>query len=55
MKNITVLFSVQEPGMHVFNFTDKKVASACNSCAGWVGVAGNLIVVPEVNSQRTKY
>ena len=32
--------------MLAFNFTGKK---ACNSCAGWVGGAGNLIVVPEVN------
>ena len=29
-------FFVQDPGMHVFNFTTK-------SCAGWVGRAGNLI------------
>ena len=37
--------------MHAFNFT----ALACNSCAGWVGGAGNLIAVPAVNSPRTKY
>ena len=41
--------------MHAFNFTAKKVALACNSCAGWVGGAGNLISVPAVNSPRTKY
>ena len=41
--------------MHAFNFTAKKVALACNSCAGWVGGAGNLIPVPAVNSPRTKY
>ena len=52
MKNITF---VQDPGMHVFNFTTKKVTLACNSCAGWVGGAGNLIAVPAVNSPRTKY
>ena len=34
--------------MHAFNFTAKKVALACNSCAGWVGGAGNLIAVPAV-------
>ena len=55
MKNITFLFFVQDPGMHAFNFTAKKVALACNSCAGWVGGAGNLIAVPAVNSPRTKY
>ena len=33
----------------------KKVTLACNSCAGWVGGAGNLIAVPAVNSPRTKY
>ena len=52
MKNITF---VQDQGMHAFNFTAKKVALACNSCAGWVGGAGNLIAVPAVNSPRTKY
>ena len=41
--------------MHAFNFTAKKVALAYNSCAGWVGGAGNLIAVPAVNSQLTKY
>ena len=41
--------------MHAFNFTAKKVALACNSCAGWVGRAGNLIAVPAVNSPHTKY
>ena len=55
MKNITFLFFVQDPGMHAFNFTAKKVALACNSCTGWVGGAGNLIAVPVVNSLRTKY
>ena len=54
MKNIIFLFSVQDPGMHAFKFTTKKVALACNSCAGWVGGAGNLIAVPAVNSPRTK-
>ena len=44
-----------QAGMHAFNFTAKKVALACNSCAGWVGGAGNLIAVPAVNSPRTKY
>ena len=47
--------SVQDPGMHAFNFTAKKVALACNSRAGWVGGAGNLIAVPAVNSPRMKY
>ena len=28
---------------------------ACNSCAGWVGGAGNLIAVPADNSQHMKY
>ena len=55
MKNITFLFFVQDPGMHAFNFTAKKVALACDSCAGWVGGAGNLIAVPAVNSPCTKY
>ena len=41
--------------MHAFIFTAKKVALACNSCSGCVGGAGNLIPVPAVNSQRTKY
>ena len=36
--------------MHAFNFTAKK---SCNSCAGWVGGAGNLIAVPAVNGPRT--
>ena len=36
--------------MYVFNFTTKKVTLAGNSCAGWVGGAGNLIAVPAVNS-----
>ena len=53
--NITFLLFVQDPGMHAFNFTAKKVALACNSCAGWVGGAGNLIAVHAVNSPRTKY
>ena len=36
---------MQDPGMHAFNFTaKKKVALACNSCTGWVGRAGNLIL-----------
>ena len=52
-KNITFLFFVQDPGMHAFNFTAKKVA--LNSCAGWVGGAGNLIAMPAVNSPRMKY
>ena len=52
MKNITFLFSVQDPGMHAFNITAKNVTSAC---AGWVGGAGNLIALPAVNSPRTKY
>ena len=43
------------PGMHAFNSTAKNVALGCNSCAGWVGGAGNLISVPAVNSPRTKY
>ena len=33
----------------------KKVALACNSCAGWVGGAGNLIAVPAVNGPHMKY
>ena len=33
----------------------KKVALACNSCPGRVGRAGNLIVVPVVNSPHMKY
>ena len=33
----------------------KKVALPCNSCPGQVGGAGNLIVVPAVNSPHTKY
>ena len=41
--------------MRLINFTAKKVTLACNSCAGWVGGAGNLIVVPAVNSPHTKY
>ena len=41
--------------MHVFNFTAKKVALACNNCAGWVGGASNLIAVPAVNSLHMKY
>ena len=41
--------------MHVFNFTAKKVALACNNCTGWVGGTGNLIRVPAVNSPRKKY
>ena len=49
-ENITGLFSV-----HVFNFTAKKIALACNSCAGWVGGTGNLIAVPAVNSLCMKY
>ena len=67
---INILFFAQDPGMHeqstnhislvktgldvmqAFNFTAKK---ACNSCAGWVGGAGNLIAVPAVNSLRMKY
>ena len=32
-----------------FTLPLKKVALACNSCAGWVGGAGNLIAVPAVN------
>ena len=47
-----------QAGMHAFIFTTKKVALlplACNSCAGWVGGAGNLIAVPAVNSPHTKY
>ena len=52
---ITFLFFALDPGMHAFNFTAKRVALACNSCAGWVGGAGNLIAVPAVNSPRTKY
>ena len=54
-KYITFLFFVQDPGMHALNFTAKKVGLACNSCAGWVGGAGNLIAVPAVYSRRTKY
>ena len=54
-ENITFLFFAQDPGMHASNFTAKKVALACNSCAGWVGGAGNLIAVPAVNSPRTIY
>ena len=41
MKNIIFLFSVQNPGMLAYNLTAKKVSLACNSCAGWVGGAGN--------------
>ena len=48
MKNTIVLFSMQKPGIDAFNFTAKKVALACNSCAGWVGGAGNLIAVAAV-------
>ena len=55
MKNITFLFFVQDPGMHAFNFSTKKVTLACNSCAGWVGGACNLIAVPAVNNPRTNY
>ena len=55
IKNIIFLFSMQNPGMHAFNFTVKEVALACNSCAGWGVGAGNLIAVPAVNSLRTKY
>ena len=39
---------------HAFNFTAKKIALACNSCAGWVGRACNLIAVLVVNSLHTK-
>ena len=39
--------------MHVFNFTVKKATLACNSCAGWVGGAGNLIAVPAVVHVRS--
>ena len=49
------LFPVQDPGMHAFNLTTKKVALACNSSAGWVGRAGNLIAVRAVNSLCTKF
>ena len=55
MENIIFLFSVQNPGMLAFNFTAKKVSLACNSCAGWVGGARNLISVPAVNRPHTKY
>ena len=55
MKNITFLFFVQDPGMHAFNFSAKKVALACNSCASWVGRACNLIAVPAVNNPHTNY
>ena len=54
-ENIILLFAVQNLGMLGFNFTAKKVSLACNSCAGWVSRAGNLISVPAVNSLRTKY
>ena len=48
-------FFVQDRDMHAFNFTAKKFVIACNSCAGWVGGAGNLIAVPAaaVNRPRT--
>ena len=52
---VTFLFFMQDPGMHAFNFTAKKVALANNSCTGWVGGAGNLIVMPAVNSLRVRY
>ena len=32
-----------------------KVTLVCNSCAGWVGGACNLIAVPAVNNPRTNY
>ena len=41
--------------MHAFNFSAKEVTLACNSYAGWVGRACNLIAVPVVNNPRTKY
>ena len=50
-----LIINIHEKYLHAFNFTAKKVALACNSCAGWVGGAGNLIAVPAVNSPRTKY
>ena len=55
MKNIIFLFSMQNPGMLAFNIITKNVSLASNSCAGWVGRAGNLIAAPAVNSPCTKY
>ena len=43
-KYYTFLFSMQDPGMHAFNFT-----------IGWVGGAGNLIAVPAVSNLHMKY
>ena len=41
-KKFPSLFFVQDPVMHAFNFNAKEVAFAWNSCADWVGGAGNL-------------
>ena len=52
---MTFLFSVQDPGMHVFNFTTKKKVALDRSCTSRVGGAGNLIAVLAVNHPCTKY
>ena len=56
MKNITVFFSMQEPGMHAFNFTTKKLALAV--LVGWaeqkISCWNNILLYITLYSNSTK-